>query len=280
MKNFSEFDKSFNISKISSYKLSLEIGYFGYSYCITDTIRKQIVALSHKNNENKVVGNDFLSQIEKAIKRDVYLNKNYKSVDFIYNTSKFTIVPTEFFDKKLLKSFFKFGNFLHDYEELHFNKLKNVEAYNVFAIPSDITTYLVNKFPEIRFQQQATPLINFYTEKNKSSKSLAPTIVLNIAKTTMEVLVIRGQDLLFYNIFDHRTEDDILYYLLNTIDKLNYDTNKLELILSGDIEGRQSLHLKLQKYVSDVKFAVSNKDYTYNISNVPEHFLANVINSY
>jgi len=279
MKNFSEFDKSFNISKISSYKLSIEIGYFGYSYCITDTIRKQVVALSHKNFESKINDKNLLSQIEKAIKRDVYLNKNYKSVDFIYNTSKFTLVPTEFFNKKLLKSFFKFGNILHNYEELHFNKLKNIDAYNIFAIPSNITTFLVNKFPEISFQHQATPLINYYIEKNKESKSLAPTVVLNVAKDKIEILVTKAKKLLFYNIFEYRTENDIIYYLLNTIDKLDIDTNKLELILSGNIEGRQSLHLNLQKYISEVRFAVTNKDFNYNINNVPEHFLSNIINS-
>ncbi len=279
MKNFSEFDKSFNISKISSYKLSIEIGYFGYSYCITDTIRKQVIALSHKNFDSKIENKELLPQIEKAIKRDVYLNKNYKSVDFIYNTSKFTIVPADFFDKKLLKSFLKFGNVIHNYEELHFNKLKNINAYNVFAIPSYLTTFLVNKFPEISFQQQATPLINYYVEKNKLSKSLAPSVVLNIAQDKIEVLILKGKDLLFYNIFDYRTENDILYYLLNTIDKLDIDTNKLELILSGDIEGRQSLHLSLQKYIPEIKFAVTSKDFNYNITNVPEHFLSNIINS-
>lgn len=276
MENFSEFDKSFSISKISSYKLSLQLSDEGYAYVITDTIRSLVVAMVNKNFEDKS-GKNLLDKISIAIKEDVYLNKNYKSVDFLVNTPKFTLVPTEFFDKKHLKSFFKYGNVLHDYEEIHFNKLDFANTYCVFAIPSEMTTYLVNKFPEIRFLHQASLMIEKYLERGKKSKSEAPTVVLNVTKNYMQILTTEKNNLKFFNTFEQRGTTDIIYFLLNTLEKLNYQPHKVELILSGDIIGGKELHTKLIGYIQDVKFAVSDDNLTYGITKIPEHYLSAIL---
>ncbi len=277
MKNFSEFDKSFNLRKLSSYKLSIEVGYYGYSYCIIDTNRNQVVALSHLNFENNPNKENLYNNVEQTFKDDAYLNKKYKNVDIIYNTSKFSIIPKEFFDKKQLKSFFKFSHVLNKNENLHYNKLGNVEANNLFAMPLELTNYIENKFSVANFMHQGTPLIDYYLNENKNSKSVLPTFILNLSQNKTNIIVIKYNKLLFYNIFDYRNDDDVFYYLLNTINKLGYEANKIELILVGDIEGSGNLHTRLQKYITEIKFAVCNKQINYNITKIPEHFLANLI---
>ena len=272
MKNFSKFDKSFNINKISTYYLILEISMTSYRYCIMDIIRKQYVAIVHKNFEKTITLYNYLKKLKSFIKDDVYLNKNYKKVDLIFFNNKFTLIPDEFFDKKMLKQYFKFNNILNEHEEIHFNKIKQAKLSNVFTIPSDITTYLVNQFPEIRFLHQGTPLIEYYTENTKESKSTIPTVILNIYKSSFEFSAVQSGKLLYYNYFKYKTDDDLVYFILNTFNQLDFDVNKVETIIHGSIEGDSSLHKNIKKYLSIVKFGKSIKDFTYNFIDVPEHF--------
>ena len=181
MENFSKFDKSFNINKISTYTLTLQLSNLGYAYCIIDTIRKQYVAISNTCYKEKLSYNNYLSTLKEIISKDVYLNKNYKNVNLIFDCKKFTLIPQEFFDKKKLKIYFEFNNPVENYEEIQFNNISEANIYNIFTIPSDITTYLVNKFPEIRFLQQGTVLIQHFINETKNSKSVIPTVVLNIS---------------------------------------------------------------------------------------------------
>ena len=270
MKNFSKFDKSFNINKISTYYLIIEISTNAYRYCIMDIIRKHYVAIVYKNFEKEITPNNYLKNIKSFIKDDVYLNKNYKKVDLIFFNNKFTLIPDEFFDKKMLKQYFKFNNILSEHEEIHFNKIKRAQLSNVFTIPSDITTYLVNQFPEIRFLHQGTPLIEYYTENTKDS--VVPTVIFNIYKSSFEFAAVQSGNLLYYNYFKYKTDDDLIYFILNTFNQLNFDVNKVETIIHGNIEGGSSLHKNIKKYLSFVKFGKSKSDFTYNFTDIPEHF--------
>ena len=277
MKNITKFDKSFNINKISSYQLTLKLSKTGYSYCIIDTIRRQYVAISYFNFEEKVNNNNFLKNLKKAIKEDAYLNKNYKAVNLICSCKKFTLIPDDFFDKRKLKTYFKFNQELLDKEEIHFNKIKSSNLYNVFVISSDITTYLVNQFPEIRFVHQGTPLINTYISKAKKSKSEKPTVILNISLDNFDLLAIKAGKLHHYNYYQYRTETDLIYYVLNTFKHLDLDVNKTEIIILGTVEGGTSMHKLLKEFFANVKFGTCNEDFTYNFAEVPEHLFSNIL---
>ena len=173
----------------------------------------------------------------------------------------------------------EFNNPVENYEEIQFNNISEANIYNIFTIPSDITTYLVNKFPEIRFLQQGTVLIQHFINETKNSKSVIPTVVLNISPSHFDMIVVKSGELLYYNIYDYKTEDDLIYYMINTYNKLSLDIEKTETIIMGDIKGANSLHKKLQMFLSFVRFGTSKKDFTYNFPEIPEHYLSNIISA-
>jgi len=275
MEHFAHFDSSFNLNKTSTYHLNLIFSDNYYAYCLKDTIRKQYVAIK-KSEYPESKRTLFSDKIKDAIKNDVYLNKSYKSVDLIFKSNKFTLVPNEIFDKSNLKSFFKFNNDLKSDEEIHFNKLKLAEAVNLFIIPSSVTTFLVNKFPEVKFYQQASSIIEFLINETKESKSDLPTVFVNFSNDYFDVISVNKGKLLFYNCFNYRTSEDYIYYFLNVLKNLDYQPNKVEILLAGDIDQKSDLYLKSYKYFNNYKFAKVTNNFNYGFE-VPEHTIANIL---
>lgn len=275
MENFSYFDSAFNVNKTSTYHITIQFSAENYSYCIKDTIRKQFVAIKNSDYSESTRIN-FVDKIKDVIKSDVYLNKSYKAVDLVFRSHRFTLVPSELFNKAFLKSYFKFNFDYKEDEEIHFNKMKETEAFNLFVIPANITTFLVNKFPEVKFYQQGTPVIENLILKTKNSKSEAPVVYIIVAKDFFDFIVVSKGKLLFYNIFKYRTAEDFLYFVLNNLKCLGIEPNKTEIKLAGDIDEHSDLYLKSYKFFTNYSFAKNEDEYTYNFE-VPQHKLSNIL---
>jgi hypothetical protein len=156
MKDFAYFNDTFSITKTNTYQLSIMLKPSGLTYTIVDTVRKKCVAIKNVNFEDLKSTNDYHNRINDTFANDSFLSKNYKGIDFIFSSRKSTLVPMEYFDKKLLKDYYTTTHQLDEFEEIHFNKLEKTDTVNIFSIPSDITTLMVNQFPELKFYHQAS----------------------------------------------------------------------------------------------------------------------------
>ncbi len=251
MENLQLLDKTFTLSKITAYSLSLEIDYNHLAYSIVDHIRQKFVALISKNFDEKVNETNFLEVVDKYIKSDPYLQKHYKEVDFIYPSDKFILVPEEFFDKDNLKLYFQSGNEINEGEEIQFNYISEIKTYLLFAISSNVTNFFVYKFPEINFYHQGIPLIKTYAKFSKESDKII--VAINFRKNyLMDILVMHGGELLFYNIYHCSDQANNLYTILRVMKDYGYDA-RVELL--GDIDEKDAFYKLLSEYIEDLNFA-------------------------
>jgi hypothetical protein len=277
MKDFALFNDTFSIVKTNTYHLNILLKPSGISYTIVDTLRRRCVAVKNFTFENLKGTDDYLDRIRDFLQKDTFLSKNYKTIDFVYSTRKSTVIPQELFDKKQLKSYFTFVHQLDEYEEIHFNRLNKVEAINVFSIPSEITTLMVNHFPELRFYHQATTFID-----NSISKSETTGYIIGIMayKSYIDVAVCNNGKLFLYNNFDFQNEADFVYHISNIYQQLRISDQKTNLFLTGDIDKDSPNYKLLNKYLRNVWFGkisdISNIKFLFK--EVPEHYLANLLN--
>jgi hypothetical protein len=277
MKDFALFNDTFSITKTSTYHLSILLRPTGITYTIIDTVRRRCVAVKNNTYENLTGSADYLDRIKDFLLKDSFLSKNYKSVDFIYSSKKSTLIPMELFDKKMIKSYFTFSHILDEYEEIHFNKLNKVDAVNIFSIPSDITTLMVNQFPELKFYHQASTFID-----NSLAKSETSGYILGVMayKSFFDITVCNNGKLFLYNNFDYQNEADFVYHISNIYQQLRISDTKTHLFLSGDIEKDSNKYKLLQKYIKNVWFAkiLDSINVKYQFKEVPEHFVTNLLN--
>jgi hypothetical protein len=277
MKDFAYFNDTFSITKTNTYQLSILLKPSGLTYTIVDTVRKKCVAIKNVNFEDIKSTSDYHKRINEVLSSDSFLAKNYKGIDFIFSSRKSTLVPMEYFNKKYLRDFFTAAHQLDEYEEIHFNKLDKTGTVNIFSIPSDITTLMVNQFPELRFYHQASTFIDSTIRKSETHGHIVGVMAY---KSYFDIAVCDNGKLYLYNNLDYKNEADFVYHVVNIYQQLNIPDGKTNVYLSGDISKESKKFKLLNKYVRNIWFAkiLDSKGLDYAFKEVPEHFLVNLLN--
>lgn len=278
MKNFFVFNEGFSKSKTASYILSLQLGKNGYSYVIVDTAGGRYAAVNHHNFDKKLSDKSIVEKAESMLKEDLFLSKNYNTVFFSMVESKSTLVPKELFDRKQIKKYFTFNQPLGEYEELHFNYIKKADAYNIFAIPSDITTLMVNKFPEVIFVHQNNIFVKDIISRAENLKFKLPYIQINVNPNSFEIGIYMNDKFQMINTYNYDNENDFIYYVLNTINQYDIKLNKAYINFSGFVEKDTEFYYFIHQYLPKINFLKLNTGLVFNFKDVEEHLFYNLLN--
>lgn len=277
MKDFAYFNDTFSITKTSTYQLSILLKPMGLTYTIVDTVRRKCVAIKNVNFEDLKGTADYHNRIKDLLIKDSFLAKNYKGTDFVFSSRKSTLVPMEFFNKKMLRDYFTTAHELDEFEEIHFNKLNKTNAVNIFSIPSDITTLMVNQFPELKFYHQATTFIDNSIAKSETNGHI---IGLMVYRSYFDITVCKDGQLFLYNNLDYANENDFVYHVVNIYQQLNIPDGQTNMYLSGDIDKDSRKFKLLNRYVRNIWFSKLQESLNlkYQFKEIPEHYLSNLLN--
>ena len=280
MHDLSLLDETLDINITRSYHLSIQIDLNGFSFCILDSTRNQYVALKHYSFDLET--EDFEKNISAVFEKDEFLNQEFKGSRLIFTSRKSTLVPDPLFNKENLKDYFSFNHALNDgIEQVIYNRIRNAEAYVVFAIPKYLPEIISKYLPSARLFHQSTPLIEniFLNRRNKKDQV---TVYLNVSRSLFDIVVINNKKLSLYNCFSYRDESDLIYFVLYVFEQLKLDPEKTELYLSGIITRRSSHYENLRKYIKLIHFDSLNPQFTYSytFNEIPSHTFLNLLNLY
>ena len=85
-------------------------------------------------------------------------------------------------------------------------------------------------------------------EKNTTN----PSLYLNINVNHMELTYFVKNKLVFYNRFDFSTKEDLIYYLLFTIDQLKLNPEEIPVVITGNITENDDNYMIIYKYIRNV----------------------------
>ena len=277
MKDFAYFNDTFSITKTSTYHLSVLLKPGGLTYTIIDTVRMKCVAIKNANFEDLKGTTDYHNRIKDVLVKDSFLAKNYKAIDFVFSSRKSTLVPMEFFNKKMLRHYFTTSHQLDDFEELHFNRLNKSDTVNIFSIPSDITTLMVNQFPELKFYHQASTFIDNSIRKSETNGHIIGVMVY---ESYFDISICNNGKLFLYNNLEYSNENDFVYHIVNIYQQLNIPDGKTNMYLSGDIDKNSKKFKLLNRFIRNIWFSkiLDSSGVKYQFKEVPEHYLTNLLN--
>jgi len=266
-------DETFDINATLSYHLYLKLGLNGLSFCVFNSINNKFISLIHYPFDKSINPEVIYEEFENILTKDELLGKEFKSVNCIYNSNNYCIVPNDLFEVKHSKLFFEYNHVLNELDELHYTKLKNINATVVFSIPNQFVNPLLNVFKSCQIYSIATPIIEKaieYSSNNKSSRFF----FINFNTDNININVISDSKLLLYNTFHYHTDTDIIYYLHNIAKQINWEVKNIEIVCSGNIDKTDLLLKSLQPIFKNVKLQALDKEvvysYTFNKVNLLE----------
>lgn len=196
---------------------------------------------------------------------------NVTSVSLALVSDKITLVPEPLFDEKVKSTYAAF-NF--DAEESAVSlsaKVRSAACFAVFALSQEKEKLYRSFFPAIKIIHAAMPLLEsiLTNDKNESSEKA----YLSIRSKSIELMFTKNGSLLYYNTFSYTTSEDVIYYLLFTLEQLKLNPETIALQLMGEVEKNDTIYSIIHKYVRNVSFMPRTKrfEFSYRFSELPEH---------
>ncbi|MBN2349793.1 MAG: DUF3822 family protein [Bacteroidales bacterium] len=273
-------EKSITQQKLNQKYLSIQVDLNGFSFFILDTEHLLFLAFRKYSFQNVHLVEDLTSKIEDLLEKDDLLQQNYNRTGVIFSSQKSTLVPSAYFNEKDLRSYFEFNHSIDELDEIHYNYIYAIDAYNVFTIPNYVANELYNKFQKVHFYHQATPIINGIYTREKSSKE--NEVYINLNKDFFDIAVICSGSLNLYNTFSYQDENDLLYFILYVCKQLSIESEKTAVYLSGEECSHSVYFAAIKKYLPYIFYNIPNSKFIFAkaLDHFKKHTFINLINLY
>lgn len=273
-------DKSFDHEQTNLYHLSIQISLDGFSFAILDIPKGKYTVLKHTNFFIKRSRLLFM-KVKEILSEDEHLNLRYKSVEILYSSENFTLVPQPFFQHGAADKFFGFNHEVEKGYTVDKTLMSKAEAWCVFNMPENLKEFLALKFPKAVIRHNFYPLVERALKENKNFPDRRQ-VHLNFFRSSFELIVLSGTRLQLCNQFSYTGENDVVFYVLYVFEQLKLSPDTTELVFHGDIQKNDPVCLTFKKYLRKISFATPTTlfNYSYTFSQLPEHSFTTLLDLY
>ena len=242
--------KKTRIEKTSNIKLSIHISLNGLSFCIIDLISNEIDFLRTYSLSKNTTPKELLKTLKKGFKENNELSNSFSSVKIIHYNNLSTVVPEPLFDKNNALSYLKFNSKILQNDYVAWDEIFNNECVNVYIPYVNINNYIFKMFDSFVYNHYSSIILE--KVKLNEKNTITPSLYLNINSNHMELIYFVKNKLIFYNRFDFSTKEDIIYYLLFTIDQLKLNPEEIPLVITGNISEDDDNYKIIYEYIRNV----------------------------
>ena len=249
-----------------STNLIIKLGANNIDLMLLNSIGCIIVYIDRKFNE-KLSPAKLLKKLDFIINESDINSFNVISVKLIVFNKLSTLIPLNLFDENLSLHYLKFNSKLLKNDYAANDLIEEVGAVNVYIPFININNYLVEKFGSFNYYHYSTILIKKLLKYNSVSET---NVYANIQLNNFQILIFKNKNFLYYNNFEIKDKEDILYFILFALEQNKIDNIKNKLLLIGDIKKEDDTYLFLIKFIKNIDiidFQKLKKSKTQNINN-------------
>ena len=210
-------DNSFNLYQAYSYSLLLQVELTSFSY-----------AFVHQNRLVVYAQNCDLDELAHPKQLSEILTATYRKVIIGLPATGLTLVPKSLFHEGHVADFARLLDVRPD--EKVFAQALDAENNIIYKTPESIAS-AVEKFGFGNTFYSARGWIRAIAQSRPASDGL----YLDIGKTLVQFLYFQGKSIRFYNIFEFKNEEELVYFTSFVCEELNLKPKETALILSGEV---------------------------------------------
>lgn len=261
-------NSNISITKRKENKLSIQFNLDGFSFSIQDnTSKKDVYFCEYHFDEEQVTPENLLKKIEEIFKNDADLQQDFLTVDVIHQNPLFTFVPNTYFDEKNLEQYLNFSVKTLATDYITVDNLSCINAKNVYVPYVNINNYLFQNFGEFEYKHHLSLLIEKLLQKAPSE---AKTMFINVARSTLDIVVLAENKLQLVNVFEYHSKEDFIYYILFVAEQLKLNTDSVPLFFTGKITSDSEIYKITYQYIRNVSF-LESENIIFNHLKVPKH---------
>jgi len=269
------FDETLDINSTNNYEISIQLGLNGFSFCLLDNLRNRFVMFRDYKLSGREPG--LVDEIKDIAAKDEFLSREYRRYRIIFSFERSTLVPASLYDPAIKNKYFELNHKLEDNYVVSNNRLTNPDSYLLFGVRKDIFDLMVNLFPDASLSHQVKPLL--HSSFRQARKTKDQYVRVHFDQGFFNIMIIRDDDLQFFNTFRVRSDSDILYYLMNSFNRFMITDDRV-VHLSGYISKFDDLYNNMLRYIKTLKFAAPEGDFSmsYIFDEMGTHQYCNLFN--
>lgn len=210
------FDPLFHI-------LSVEVYHDEYIFVVFNSSSRNIDYISILKSKTATEAESFAKEICQGNN----LRDHFRRINVIINDNRNTLVPDPFFEKDHMDTLASLNFSTDKNEALKFLNILPIKSKIIFPLKAN-TLFSNLENTNVHYIFGGAILIETVLQLNKFSEKRKKTYVYS-ENNLLEVIIIEGQDLLFYNTFVYQEIEDMVYYLLNIYDVFKLSPSQVPL---------------------------------------------------
>lgn len=120
----------------------------------------------------------------------------------------------------------------------------------VYAVEQDVYDKLVLKYPNGIIRHYAAVMIDHSLKT--ASKANATVVAIDFENEEFYMSICKGNDLLLCNKFEFKSPEDVLYFVLYSLEQFQLKPEMAKVYLSGLVENNMASVILLKEYFADV----------------------------
>lgn len=268
-----------NISeKENNLELSIQISLNGLSFCVLNKESNTIVYLKRLYEDKKLTPIKILDTLINAFETQTELQETFKNVLIIHDNELSTFVPKKLFNPDLLADYLKFNSKILKSDFIAYDEIETNDSVNVYVPYVNINNYVYERFGIFSYKHISTILVEKILEAEKYAQNTK--VYLHVEHSQFNLVVISKGNLVLYNSFEYNTKEDLIYYLLFTMEQLNLSPESVDVLLLGNIKLNDDNYNIIYKYIRHVSFGTRFDDYKFKNEPASHHSNFPLIHSF
>lgn len=225
-------------------------------------------------SENKNYNENAIYELSFFLKDFDILKHTYKQVSVQILNRYFTLVPSAYSNGHL-KEMLEFNLGLTGIQTVQTIVINNSIDF-AFTYDLQLYSFIEKTFNTAKISHSGASSIDLFL---KLSLFKNANVLLNVHSKLIELVIKNDNELLFYNVFKWDSNEDILYFLLFSIEQFQLNNNTLKLYVAANKASNSELFMLIKKYIRSVNF-VNSKSIDIPVENLPNHYYFNILNKH
>jgi len=227
-------------------KLCIELGQFHIALTISNTPGDSVKLFDLYTNKQKIDAAFLASVLESEKLSGI----QFSDVIFIHNQKEMVLVPSSLYKEDLDAVIL---DTIHGDQMEYSIKVDDVhqwELHNVYGTATDLLEIVLDKYPQARQVQYMSACLRgiFRT----LTEEVNQWIKLYILPSCFNLVVLKGEQLQIAKSFYFETPEDIIYHVLNVVDKYELDLPQVLVEVSGLLDLSSATWKELSKFFPNI----------------------------
>lgn len=262
----------------ASFHLSIQVSLDGFSFALLNVNDQKYTAIQFYDIQECHNYSELAEKIEQIIAQQELLQQHYSTVTICICNSINALTPKDLYKKNYGKELLGFNQILLQNEDESNDWLKSIECFNSYVIPKELKRCFDKYYPNHSWKHQSTVFIESVMQHYKLNEET--TIYISVQNAYFQLVVLEGRKLKFFNGYEYRSGEDIIYYILFALEQLNLNPDQIPIVISGEIEINSEVYKFIHRYIRNISFTNRNPNYTYSFvfDQIPSHYFYQLLN--